>query len=90
MTIGAESHKYELGVLTSVEEVSKFETKYHVELPEDYKTFLSEIDKGGIDYPKSCDSNSAAGPSPQLVSPLHACYGKLTFFVLALCADIKS
>ena len=60
---GAESHKYHLSKPASILEVNDFETKYNIELPKCFKSFLTEVGNGGIEYPKSIIGNSAAGPN---------------------------
>jgi len=55
---GASSHKYVVGEPISTYQVKNFEQKYNVELPEDYKLFLTKIGNGGI----SGYYKSAAGP----------------------------
>ncbi|OXB23395.1 SMI1/KNR4 family protein [Flavobacterium tructae] len=55
---GADSHKYTIGKTVSADQITRFETEYDLELPEDYKAFLLHIGNGGISY-----ENSAAGPS---------------------------
>ena len=82
MTFGAESHQYKLGKPATSKEISNFETKYNIQLPQDYKFFLTEIGNGGIDYPRSVVGNSAAGPN----------YGiyKLGSFLINALVDTKS
>ena len=54
---GAEKHKYYLNLPATELEVLEFERKFSVELPECYKTFITQIGNGG-----NSSFNSAAGP----------------------------
>jgi len=36
---GASSHKYRIGKPLAIEEITKFETRYDISLPDCYKTF---------------------------------------------------
>lgn len=58
---GASSHKYYLGSPLFLEDVNAFEQKYNIQLPIEYKNFLTKIGNGGIEY-NSVNGNSAAGP----------------------------
>jgi hypothetical protein len=58
---GANSHKYRLDAPADISEIEAFERKYHILLPEGYKTFLTQIGNGGNEY-KSQVGNSGAGP----------------------------
>ena len=60
---GARSHKYFVGKPASNKEIDEFETDYHIRLPESFKSFLTEIGNGGIEYQNSVVGNSAAGPN---------------------------
>jgi len=44
---GSARHQYKLNPVISPEKVSEYETKYHVELPEEYKFFLTKVGNGG-------------------------------------------
>lgn len=44
---GAASHEYEFNEPIPIEKLNQFEEKYGIELPKDYKSFLSEIGNGG-------------------------------------------
>jgi len=44
---GASSHQYKFNQSISIEALNQFEKKYEVELPKDYKAFVSEIGNGG-------------------------------------------
>lgn len=59
---GAGRHKYTIGRPVSEAQVRAFEERYGVELPGDYKAFLTRVGNGGIKYPDSAVSDSAAGP----------------------------
>jgi hypothetical protein len=59
---GSKSHQYQLNKPLSIEEVEKFENKYKITLPQCYKSFLTEIGNGGIEYQNSVVGNSGAGP----------------------------
>ncbi len=59
---GANSHKYYLDKPASQSEIAEFESKYNIELPSCFKTFISEVGNGGIEYPENVIGNSAAGP----------------------------
>lgn len=54
---GSEKHKYEVNKPCSINEVIEFESKYSIELPECYKSFILEFGNGGVGW-----QNSAAGP----------------------------
>jgi hypothetical protein len=54
---GAERHKYIINPPASESDISEFEKKYHIQLPECYKAFITQVGNGGISY-----ANSAAGP----------------------------
>ncbi|MDC8002628.1 SMI1/KNR4 family protein [Aureisphaera galaxeae] len=54
---GSSHHKYKIGKVIAESEVSSFEEKYKVALPECYKSFVTRIGNGGVSH-----SNSAAGP----------------------------
>lgn len=54
---GADSHKYQLNDPVTAEEVSGFEEKYGIQLPDCYKSFILQVGNAGIAY-----ANSAAGP----------------------------
>jgi hypothetical protein len=54
---GASSHKYQLNDPATAEEVSAFEGKYGIQLPDCYKSFILQVGNAGIAY-----ENSAAGP----------------------------
>jgi hypothetical protein len=53
---GASSHKYQVDHPVTIEEVSKFEDRYGIHLPDCYKSFILQVGNGGIAY------ESAAGP----------------------------
>ncbi|CAM1347304.1 SMI1/KNR4 family protein [Tenacibaculum halocynthiae] len=59
---GASSHKYTLNSPLDVQEINDFEKTYKITLPDTYKTFLSKIGNGGIEYKNSVVGNSGAGP----------------------------
>lgn len=59
---GATSHQYFVDKPIKRRKVEKFEKTYNISLPEGYKTFLTEIGNGGLEYKKSVVGNSAAGP----------------------------
>ncbi|CAM1341951.1 SMI1/KNR4 family protein [Tenacibaculum amylolyticum] len=59
---GASSHKYILNSPLDLQELNDFEKTYEIVLPETYKTFLSEIGNGGLEYKNSVVGNSGAGP----------------------------
>ncbi len=59
---GASSHKYILNKPIKNQSINDFENKYNIKLPEAYKKFLTEIGNGGLEYPNTVVSNSAAGP----------------------------
>lgn len=44
---GAASHEYQFNEPIPIEKLNKFEEKFEVELPKDYKAFISEIGNGG-------------------------------------------
>lgn len=44
---GASSHEYKFNQPIPIEELNQFEEKYKIELPKDYKAFISEIGNGG-------------------------------------------
>lgn len=44
---GASSHKYELLPTLSLKEIENFEAQYEIQLPIDYKAFVSQIGNGG-------------------------------------------
>lgn len=44
---GASSHEYEFNQPIPLDELKRFEDKYEVDLPEDYKAFICEIGDGG-------------------------------------------
>lgn len=54
---GASDHHYQLNGPATAEEVSNFEEKYGIHLPDCYRSFILQVGNGGISY-----SNSAAGP----------------------------
>lgn len=54
---GAKSHKYQLNDPATIEEVSAFEQKYGIDLPDCYKAFILQVGNGGIAY-----EGAAAGP----------------------------
>ena len=54
---GADRHKYTINKPTTLKSVMEFETKYSIELPDCYKTFILKFGNGGIGW-----QNSAAGP----------------------------
>ncbi|MCL9807632.1 SMI1/KNR4 family protein [Flavobacterium amniphilum] len=60
---GADYHKYYLGRPAYAHEVAEFEAKYKITLPPCYKSFITEVGNGGIEYPNSIVGNSAAGPN---------------------------
>ncbi|WP_178983943.1 SMI1/KNR4 family protein [Winogradskyella helgolandensis] len=60
---GAEGHKYFLSEPASENEIKLFEEKYGIILPTCFRTFLTEIGNGGINYQNSIIGNSAAGPN---------------------------
>ena len=59
---GASSHKYILNSPLNLHELNDFEKTYNITLPHAYKTFLSKIGNGGLEYKKSVVGNSGAGP----------------------------
>jgi len=59
---GASSHKYILNSPMDIQEINDFERTYNLTLPDTYKTFLSEIGNGGLEYKNSVVGNSGAGP----------------------------
>jgi hypothetical protein len=59
---GADSHKYILSEPLGIEEVEVFENQYNITFSDDYKSFLTEIGNGGLDYSVSVVGNSGAGP----------------------------
>lgn len=60
---GASAHQYQFNARLSEKEIKQFEEKYGVELPQDYKTFLTEL------------SNDGAGPYYG-IHPLQSDLGK--------------
>lgn len=54
---GSSRHKYKIGDVISKEVITRFESKYQIELPKCYSKFLTEVGNGGVSYEKS-----AAGP----------------------------
>ena len=44
---GAESHRFELNPAVRKSIVTNFESKYRIELPEDYRRFITELGNGG-------------------------------------------
>lgn len=54
---GASSHLYSLGLPVSAQQVRAFEQKYQLQLPEDYKCFVTQVGNGG-----KSTRNSGAGP----------------------------
>jgi len=50
---GAARHQYVLSKPVSNTEVKNFEEKYNLQLPEDYKCFVTHIGNGGISYRNS-------------------------------------
>lgn len=44
---GSQSHTYSLNSCISIEELSNFESRYGITLPEDYRNFILEIGNGG-------------------------------------------
>lgn len=44
---GSEKHRYQLNPPVSLEEVRRFEERYHLHLPEEYVFFLTEVGNGG-------------------------------------------
>jgi hypothetical protein len=64
---GAGRHQYIVNKPASVNEITAFEQKYELELPECYKAFLLQIGNGGISY-----ADSAAGPAYGIY-PLDKC-----------------
>ncbi|KAB1155935.1 hypothetical protein F7018_11540 [Tenacibaculum aiptasiae] len=59
---GASSHKYILNSPLNMQEVNNFEKKYNITLPNNYRTFLTEIGNGGLENKNSVVGNSGAGP----------------------------
>lgn len=59
---GSSSHKYILNTPLSIDVVKEFEAKYNITLPDGYRTFLTEIGNGGLEYQNSVVGNSGAGP----------------------------
>ncbi len=59
---GASSHKCILNSPLDIQEIKDFEKTYNINLPDTYKTFLSEIGNGGLEYKNSVVDNSGAGP----------------------------
>ncbi len=59
---GALSHKYILNSPIKPRELNNFEKRYNITLPKDYKSFLTEIGCGGLEYKNSVVGNSGAGP----------------------------
>ena len=45
---GSNGHKYQLRACLTEEEVVEFESEHQIQLPEDYRRFLTEIGNGGI------------------------------------------
>ena len=54
---GADGHQYQLNAPIAMQKIVDFEKKYHIQLPHEYKLFLTEIGNAGESF-----SNSAAGP----------------------------
>ena len=54
---GADTHTYFMNGPSSESEISEFEERYQIHLPECYKAFIAQIGNGGTGY-----MNSAAGP----------------------------
>ncbi|WP_240478078.1 SMI1/KNR4 family protein [Flavobacterium sp. ABG] len=54
---GSEEHKYALGYTLNEKDILKFEKEYDLELPECYRTFLTNVGNGGIGF-----NASGAGP----------------------------
>ncbi len=59
---GSKSHEYVLNSPLSESEVNDFEKQYNFVLPECYRTFLTQIGNGGINYTNSVVGDSGAGP----------------------------
>lgn len=68
---GASSHKYILNSPLDIQEINDFEKTYNITLPNTYKTFLSKIGNGGLEYKNSVVGNSGAGPYYGLFSLNH-------------------
>jgi hypothetical protein len=56
-TFGAKKHKYILNKPCTAQQVSAFETKYGITLPDCYKAFVLNVGNGGTSY-----LNAGAGP----------------------------
>lgn len=54
---GASKHKYAIGEKINLEVILKFENQFNIQLPDCYKTFLTQIGNGG-----NSNLDSAAGP----------------------------
>lgn len=57
LNFGASSHQYKLYAPTVFDAVEQFELMYQINLPYDYKTFVTEIGDGGV-----ADHGGGAGP----------------------------
>lgn len=70
---GASSHRYDIGPTLSQAEISEFERKYHIALPEDFRLYLQLVGNGSGRTPPEYPYNGhcytgGAGPDYGLIS----------------------
>ena len=64
---GSDNHKYKLSPTIDLDEVNRFEKKYQIQLPKEYRSFITDVGNGGCGPAYGLFSVSQYGENLQLL-----------------------